>query len=126
MAFKNGFPKRFALIALILLLFVFPFCPAAAQEGPAGELGNWKYLVTGDNVYDLAVSDGHLWQGTSGGLFLRSLSAPQVYRHYHRLNSELGSNQVFAVAPDDKGGGLAGDGKRSFLPEFQWWMDSLP
>lgn len=114
MTFKNCIPKRFVLITLILLLFVFTLCPAAAQEGPAGDPEKWKYLVTGDNVYDLAVSGGHLWQGTSGGLLVRSLSAAQAYRHYHRLNSELGSNQVFTVAPDGKGGAWLGTESGAF------------
>jgi ligand-binding sensor domain-containing protein len=115
MVLSKCFPVKFALIILlILLLLVLPFYPAAAQESAAGEQGNWRYLVTGDNVYDLAVSDGHLWQGTSGGLLLRSLSVPQIYRHCHRVNSGLGSNQVLAVASDDKGGAWLGTESGAF------------
>jgi len=93
------------LIALFILSLTITFNSAAAQEDVSGRRQNeWKQLVATDYVYDIAVSGGHLWQGINGGAILRSLSASQVYRHYHKLNSGLRGNHVYAAAPDKKGG----------------------
>ena len=104
MAVRKLFSKFFVLI--VMLIFSFTFIPgtAAAQEKDAGGMEReWKQLVSNDYVYDVAVSGGHLWQGINGGV-LRSLSASQIYRHYHQFNSGLRGAHVYAVSPDGKGG----------------------
>ncbi len=105
MIFNYRSAKRCALFLFISLLLILPLSAVAAEGGAAGDLYNdWGYLLNGDNVYDIAVSGGYLWQGTGGGLILRNLSVPRLYRHFQQLNSGLNGSKVYAVAPDGKGG----------------------
>lgn len=105
MAIKRFFHKAILSVFFFIFFFSLVILPASAEENLRRvEKNDRKQLVTSDYVYDIAVSGGYLWQGINGGLILRSLSASQVYRHYHKLNSGLKGNHVYTAVPDGKGG----------------------
>jgi ligand-binding sensor domain-containing protein len=98
------------LLLVVVVAFVFLAVVEAREENQA----SWRQLVNQDYTYDIAVTDTHIWQGISGGLIVRNLDSPKVYRFYHRLNSPLQASHVYSVAADQNNGIWLGTEKGAY------------
>ncbi len=106
MRFYTSF--RSLVFICVILLFIWTAVPAVAAQSASDNTQSWGRFLNTDDTLALAVSDSHLWQGINGGLLLRNLAHPEIFRFYHTLNSPIRSNQVYAVALDSRGSAWLG------------------
>ena len=109
--------QLFIFVIVVTLLYI----PATAW-GQDNSLEKHKIISSHQHVYDIAVEGDYIWEGVNGGLILRSISLPEVYRYYHKLNSGLKANQVYSLCVDEKSGvWMATDNGVFYLsPQMEW------